>query len=102
VFRIVIACGGGIFTTSVVTEQVKEILKKAKIQATITPAKLTEIASIADADLIIVTGKFGTDTKNVADIPIIVGMSLLTGVGADEFKVELVEKIKEIQAKGAN
>lgn len=100
-FRIVIACGGGIFTTTVVTDQVKEILKKAGIQATITPAKLTEIANISDADLIIVTGKFGTDTKNVASIPIIVGMPLLTGVGADQFKVELVEKIKEIQAKGA-
>ena len=26
-FRITIACGGGIFTTTVVTDQVKEILK---------------------------------------------------------------------------
>jgi len=100
-FKIVVACGGGIFTTTVVTDQVKDILRKAKIQNTITPAKLTEIANISDADLIIVTGKFGTDTKNVASIPIIIGMSLLTGVGAEEFKVELVEKIKEIQAKGA-
>ena len=95
--RLVVACGGGIFTTSLVSDQIKEILKKAKIQHTVTPAKLTEIASISDADLIVVTGKFGTKTQNVASTPIIVGMSLLTGIGKDEFAVDLVKKVKEIE-----
>lgn len=95
--RLVVACGGGIFTTSLVSDQIKEILKKAGIQHTVTPAKLTEIASISDADLIVVTGKFGTKTQNVSNTPIIVGMSLLTGIGKDEFAVELVKKIKEIE-----
>jgi PTS system galactitol-specific IIB component len=72
-------------------------LKKTGIKFTVTPAKLTEIASINDADLIVVTGKFGTSTKNVANTPIIVGMSLLTGIGKDEFAVELVKKVKEIE-----
>lgn len=96
-FRITIACGGGIFTTTIVSDQVKEILRKAGIQHTVTPAKLTEIAGISDADLIVVTGKFGTKTKNVANIPIIVGMSLLTGVGKEKFAEELVQKAKEIE-----
>jgi PTS system galactitol-specific IIB component len=95
--RLVVACGGGIFTTSLVSDQVKDILRKTGIKFTVTPAKLTEIASISDADLIVVTGKFGTSTKNVANTPIIVGMSLLTGIGKDEFAVELVKKVKEIE-----
>jgi len=95
--RIVVACGGGIFTTTLVSDQVKDILKAAKIQHRVTPAKLTEIASISDADLIVVTGKFGTKTQNVANIPIIVGMSLLTGIGKDEFAVELVKKVREME-----
>ena len=95
--RLTVACGGGIFTTTLVSDQIKEILKKAKIQHAVTPAKLTEIAGISDADLIVVTGKFGTQTKNVANIPIIVGMSLLTGIGKDEFAVELVERVKAIE-----
>lgn len=95
--RLVVACGGGIFTTTLVSDQVKEILKKAGIQHTVTPAKLTEIAGISDADLIIVTGKYGTKTNNVANIPIIVGMSLLTGIGKDEFAVDLVKRVKEIE-----
>lgn len=96
--RLVVACGGGIFTTTLVSDQVKEILKKNHIEHTVTPAKLTEIAGIADADLIIVTGKFGTKTKNVANIPIIIGMSLLTGIGKEKFAEELVQRVKEIEA----
>jgi len=95
--RLVVACGGGIFTTTLVSDQVREILKDTGIQFTITPAKLTEIANISEADLIIVTGKFGTTTKNVANTPIIVGMSLLTGIGKEAFAKELVQKVKELE-----
>ncbi|MDR2156877.1 MAG: PTS sorbitol IIB subunit [Clostridiales Family XIII bacterium] len=95
--KIVVACGGGIFTTTLVTDQIKEILKKAKIAHKVTPAKLTEVASISDADLIVVTGKFGTDTKNVANIPIIAGIALVTGVGKEEFADDLVKKVKELE-----
>jgi PTS system galactitol-specific IIB component len=95
--RIVVACGGGIFTTTLVTDQVKEILRKAKIAHTVSPAKLTEVAGITGADLIIVTGKFGTDSKNVENIPIIAGISLVTGVGKDEFAEALVKQVTEME-----
>jgi len=95
--RLVVACGGGIFTTSVVSEQVSEILKKARIQHVINPAKITEIANITDADLIVVTGKFGTATRNVVNIPIISGLALLTGVGSEEFAEELVSRARAIE-----
>lgn len=93
--NLVVACGGGIFTTTVVTDQVKEILKKEKIDHNVTPAKITEIANINNADLIITTGK--TSAKNKNGIPIMVGISLLTGVGADDFTEKLLAKIKEIE-----
>lgn len=93
--NLVVACGGGIFTTTVVTDQIKEILHKEHIQFNITPAKITQIAGISDADLIVVTGK--TQTKNSNNIPIMIGISLLTGVGADKFTSEFLTKIKEIE-----
>lgn len=93
--RLVIACGGGIFTTTVVTDQVKQILRKEKIDHTITPAKITEISTISDADLIVVTGK--TSTTNKHGIPIMIGIALLTGVGAEEFTQEFLTKVKEIE-----
>lgn len=93
--NLVVACGGGIFTTTVVTDQIKEILRKEKINHNITPAKITEIPNITGADLIVTTGK--TSAQNKQNIPIMVGISLLTGVGADSFTEELLSKIKEIE-----
>lgn len=93
--RLVVACGGGIFTTTVVTDQLKEILRKEKIEFKVTPAKITEIAGIRDQDLIITTGKTGA--KNDKNIPIMVGISLLTGVGTEQFVKEFVAKIIEIE-----
>lgn len=93
--RIVVACGGGIFTTTVVTDKLKDILYENNIKHTITPAKITEIARIDNVDLIVVTGK--TSEKNVNNIPIMIGLPLFTGVGAEEFIQKLLEKIKEIQ-----
>ncbi len=38
--NIAVACGGGIFTTTVVTDKIKEILKKEKIPFSINPHKI--------------------------------------------------------------
>ncbi|MBS3969426.1 MAG: PTS sorbitol IIB subunit [Clostridia bacterium] len=93
--KIVVACGGGIFTTTVVTDKLKDILYENNIRHTITPAKITEITGIDYADLIVVTGK--TSEKNRKGIPIMIGLSLFTGVGAEEFIKEFLEKVKKIQ-----
>jgi Phosphotransferase system, galactitol-specific IIB component len=93
--RLVVACGGGIFTTTVVTDKIKEILRENKIQGTITPHKITEIAQITGEDLIVVTGK--TSATNKAGIPVIVGMALFTGMGEEEFTEELLDRIREIE-----
>lgn len=93
--RLVVACGGGIFTTTVVTDRIKEILWKEKIRYTITPAKITEIANISDVDLIVVTGK--TNTKNVNNIPVMIGMPLFTGVGAEEFTAHFLKEVRRIE-----
>lgn len=92
--ELVVACGGGIFTTTVVTEKIQEILKKERISYKITPQKITEIPGITGIDLIIVTGK--TKQKNDAGIPIMIGLPLFTGVGADKFTEEMLTKIREI------
>ncbi|QSX09224.1 PTS sorbitol IIB subunit [Alkalibacter rhizosphaerae] len=91
---IVVACGGGIFTTTVVTEKIKDILRKEKISHKITPNKITEIPNITGADLIVVTGK--TKQENKLGIPVMIGLPLFTGVGAKEFTEELLIKIREI------
>lgn len=92
--NIVVACGGGIFTTTVVTDKLQELLRKNGISYTITPSKITQIPSIEDADLIIVTGK--TDAQNKYGIPVIIGLPLFTGVGEEELSDKLITQIRAI------
>lgn len=92
--NIAVACGGGIFTTTVVTDKIKEILKKEKIAFHIAPHKITEVANLEGFDLIVVTGK--TNAKNKAGAPVMLGLPLFTGVGADEFTEELLAEIRRI------
>ena len=94
--NIVVACGGGIFTTTVVTEKIQEILKKEKIKFTISPHKITEVPNITGTDLIVVTGK--TSEKNKAGAPVMLGLPLFTGVGAEQFTAQLLEQIHEIMS----
>jgi PTS system galactitol-specific IIB component len=92
--NIAVACGGGIFTTTVVTEKIQEILKKEKIKHTVSPYKITEVPGITGVDIIVVTGK--TSEKNRAGAPVMMGLPLFTGVGAEEFTERLLEQIRQI------
>jgi len=94
--RIAVCCGGGIFTTTVVTDKIKEILKKEKISNNITPNKITEVHNLTNVDLIVVTGK--TSAQNKAGAPVLLGLPLFTGVGAEEFTKELLIEIRRIMA----
>jgi PTS system galactitol-specific IIB component len=98
--KLTVACGGGIVTTTLVTDQLKEILRKERIEHAVTPAKITQIANIQDADLIVVTGK--TSVKNVNNIPIMIGISLVTGVGEAKFVKEFMQKVNEIKEAKKN
>ena len=98
--RLTVACGGGVVTTTLVTDQLIDILKKHRIPHTVTPAKITQIANIQDQDLIVVTGK--TSVKNVDEIPIMIGISLITGVGSDAFIDEFLKTVKKIEEERNN
>ena len=95
--NIAVACGGGIFTTTVVTDKIKEILKKEKIAFNITPNKITEVPNLTNIDLVVVTGK--TSAKNKAGAPVLLGLPLFTGVGAEEFTQEMLTEIRKIMAE---
>lgn len=94
--KVVVACGGGVFTTSIVTEKIDDILKKENIEHTIKPNKLVEIPGIVDEDLIVVTSK--TTAVNEAGIPVMLGSALFTGIDEKEFTEEFVAKVREIEA----
>lgn len=91
--RMAVCCGGGIFTTSVVTEQIELLLKKEGIPYKITPQKLAEIPGLTGLDVIVATGK--TSAKNGEGTPVLIGLPMFTGVGKEEFSELLIKTIHE-------
>ena len=90
--NILVACGNGVATSTMVALKIKEALKKENLNVNVTQCKLMEIPSkAADYDLIVTTGRY---TQEI-DKPIIGGMPLLTGIGEEEKLKEIVEFVKE-------
>ena len=91
--RILVACGNGIATSTMVVMKIKRALEENGLQATITQCKLMEIPSKeSNQDVIVATGKY--DNPNITK-PVINAISLLSGVGADKTIAEIISFIKE-------
>ena len=91
--RILVACGNGIATSTVVATKMRQFLEENGQQVTITQCKLMEVPSkVADYDLLVTTGQFGGDAHVVK---LINALPLLTGIGADAVLNEILEAVKE-------
>ena len=95
--RICVCCGGGIFTTSVVTEEIEKLLTDKGIPFKITPQKITEIPSLTTVDVIVATGK--NKASNNEGAPVLIGLPMFTGVGKEEFSEKLLKTIDEVLSK---
>ena len=91
--RILVACGDGIATSTVVATKIKEVCAENGISVSVTQCKLLEIDSkVDDFDILVTTGRYGGDS---AKIPVVSAMSLLTGIGEEETLEEIVNYAKE-------
>jgi PTS system galactitol-specific IIB component len=79
--KLLVACGNGIATSTVVAIKIKEKCADEGIQVLVTQCKLLEVPSKAeDYDLVVTTGKYDKEIST----PIVGAISLLTGIGQDE------------------
>ena len=91
--KILVACGTGIATSTVVAAKIKEVCKNEGIDIIITPCKLSEVQSVVqDYDLLVTTGEFDVSELNVH---IITAISLLTGVGEKETLNKIIKTLKD-------
>jgi PTS system galactitol-specific IIB component len=90
--KVLVACGNGIATSTVVATKIKEKCEDYGIPVSVTQCKLLEVDSKVDNyDLLVTTGKFqGENIK----IPVIGAMSLLTGMGEEETLEEIMSYLK--------
>jgi PTS system galactitol-specific IIB component len=91
-YHILIACGAGIATSTVVCERVEQLLKEQQINAEITQCKISEVASLQEgADLIIST----TILPRTYDIPAISGAAYISGVGMEKLDQQILDYLKD-------
>ena len=90
--KIVIACGTGIATSTVVADKIENLCKREGIDALITQCKVSELdAYIHGADLIVTTTVLGKKS----DVPVINGLPFITGIGEDEVLKQIAEELKK-------
>lgn len=91
-FKVLVACGAGIATSTVVCQRVENLLKDNNIDAEIIQCKIVEVASRQDgADLIVSTTILPTTYK----IPAIIATAYITGIGMEKLDQKILDHLKK-------
>lgn len=89
--KILVACGTGIATSTVVVNKIKDMLTARGIEVQVDQCKASEVPSKASAyDMIVAT----TTVSGTGDKPVLRTLSFLTGVGIDKDIDTIVENLK--------
>lgn len=91
--KILVACGNGIATSTVVASKIKSYLSSHGIEAVTNQTKLMEVpGKVKGYDLLVTTGQFDGQTHGV---PIVKGMPILTGINVNSTYEEIEELLKK-------
>lgn len=94
--KVLVACGAGIATSTVVLKKIEALFSKNNIDAQITQIKIAEAASLQDSnDILITTTMLPTQYR----IPAIKAMAFLTGINQETLEQKILDTISEIQKK---
>ncbi|MGI6251074.1 MAG: PTS sugar transporter subunit IIB [Anaerolineaceae bacterium] len=89
--QIVIICGTGIATSTVVATKVEALLKKHNIPAYVRQGKAVEAQSMAEhADLVVTTIP---KLQVAGNVPVVIGIGFLNGIGVPELEKKILEKL---------
>ena len=90
--RVLIVCGTGIATSTVVASKVEQLLKRNGIKAELRRAMTSEAKTASkDADLIIAT----TQVQDVK-IPVLSGIPYITNIGVPKLEEEIVSILRSL------
>lgn len=89
---VIIACGSGIATSTMISMRVEDILNQHGIEHEIIQCSINEIDSYEDRGDVIVSS---TQLQNEYSIPSVMGIGFISGIGADEAQAQLVEILSQ-------
>lgn len=89
--KILVACGAGIATSTVVTDRVERLIKKHQIDAEVKQIKIAEAASQQhQADLIVST----TILPTTYQIPAIIATAYISGINEEALDEEILSYLR--------
>jgi galactitol PTS system EIIB component len=87
---VLVACGAGIATSTVVNRVIEEMAKEHNLDIDIIQIKIAEVGSYEDrADLLITTAM----TKKEYPFPVINARAFITGIGVEETKQQILMEL---------
>jgi len=91
--RVLVACGGGIATSTFAANEIAKIAKENHVPIQITKSPLQNVPAIAkDYDILFTTSKYSRDVgKEVVQVN-----GLITGIGEEEVIELIAAKLKEL------
>ena len=90
--RVLVACGNGIATSTIVATKIRQECEENGIAVTVTQCKLLgDESTVGDFDLQVTTVKF---TGGNVSIPVLGAISLLTGIVEEATLEEIIAKLK--------
>ena len=93
--KILVCCGSSMVTSTVALNNIKEACQKAGIDATFGQCKFAEVPfqiKTFNPDVIVPTGPL--DESSAGGIPVVKGISFVTGVGIDKTIAEILDILK--------
>ncbi|MCM3790674.1 PTS sugar transporter subunit IIB [Domibacillus indicus] len=89
---VLVACGAGIATSTVVCDRVENLLKDNNISAEVVQCKISEVASRQEgADLIVST----TILPTTYNIPSEIATAYITGIGMEALDQKIIDHLKK-------
>jgi len=89
---VLVACGTGIATSTVVSDAVDKLAKENKIDVEIIQCKIMEVPGYQERASLLVTTTFAGKEY---PFPVINARSFLTGIGLEAVKAEILEELKK-------
>ena len=90
--KVLVACGAGIATSTVVCDKVEKLIKENNIDAVVQQCKIAEVANMQDsADLIISTTILPTEYR----IPAIKATAYITGINTAALDKKILAELNK-------
>ncbi len=91
-YRILVACGTGVATSTHVATRLREELARRGIVVTTTQCRLQDVGvNLAGIDLIVTTSKI----EKTYEVPLFNGIPFLTGVGLEQLLDKIADTLRE-------